>query len=299
MKKIYFLIILILITAAVIPVAAAETGGSFTMGNNNLSSDPMTTSAFAGDEYPWGASLYWKKEANDVSGIEIGFYRDPILNNLGYTNFYYNEELFNISVGPFFGLFNNTQTLIKSGIATSIRVNIPGFAFAQFETQSTIGGRLVSVGDYIQEANNISVGFYVYNAIVTIMIDTKSYSSIITGDYTQSVDFTEYAFITDLFQKNVPYTAALKLAYQQKVRTIEDTSIESLNNVVLGTDLSFSPLEFLSIFLSLESGLYSFGSLEDTVADTTELLTFSDSLPGSFLFNATIGFSIDLDNINN
>lgn len=297
MKK--FLLLIILTAAAVLPVSAAETGGSFTIGNNNLTAAAMTTAAFPGTGFPWGASLFWKKEANDVSGIEVGFYRDPILNNLGYTSFYYNEDLFNISVGPFFGLFNNAQTLIKSGIATSMRVNIPGFAFAQFETQSTIGGRLVSLGDYIQEANNISIGFYVYNAIVTVMIDTKSYSSIIASGITETEDFTEYALVANLFQKNVPYTASLKLAYQQRVRTIEDASIQSLNNVVLGTNIEVSPLEFLSIFVGLESGLYSFGALENIVTSTKELLTFSEKPLESFLFNATLGFSLDLDNINN
>lgn len=297
MKKI--ILILIVSAAAVIPLSAAETGGSFTMGNNNLPAQVMTSAAFPGTEFPWGASLFWKKEANDVSGIEIGFYRDSILNNIGYTNFYYNEDLFNISVGPFFGLFNNLQALIKSGIETSIRVNIPGIAFARFDTKSTIGGRLVSVGDYIQESNNISAGFYVYNAIVTLMVDTKSYSTKIDGNKTQTLDYTEYAFIADLFQKNVPYTAALKLAYQQRVRTVESTSIERLNNVILGTDLSISPLEFLSFDISLESGVYSFGSLEDTVAATKSLMTFSEDLFQSFLFNATLGFTIDLDNINN
>ena len=34
--------------------------------------------------------------------------------------------------GPFFGLFNTAESLIKSGIATAIRVNIPGIAFAEF-----------------------------------------------------------------------------------------------------------------------------------------------------------------------
>ena len=297
MKKILFLIIILI--ALVIPAFAAETGMEFTIGNNNLTAEPMTTVDFAGTELQWGGSLFWKKEATEVSGIEIGFYRDPILKNLGYTNFYYNEDLFSIEVGPFFGIFNNLETIIKSGISTSVRVNIPGFAFAQFETQSTIGGRLVSAGDYIQEANNISVGFYVYNAICTLMIDTKSYSQVTTAGASQTEDFTEYAFIADLFQKNVPYTLALKLAYQQKSRTIQAVSIQSLNNVILGTDLSISPFEFLSIFIGLESSLYSFGSIEDTVAGTNQLLTFSETFPGNFLFNATIGCSLDLENINN
>ncbi|HAK46066.1 MAG TPA: hypothetical protein DCO79_09150 [Spirochaeta sp.] len=297
MKKI--ILTIILITAVILPAAAIETGGTFSIGNNNLPAVPSTSTAFAGDEYPWGMSLFWKKAANDVSGIDVGFYKDPILNNIIYTNFYYNEDLFNISVGPFFGVFNTAETLVKSGISTSIRVNIPGFAFAQFDTQSTIGGRLVAAGDYIQEANNISLGFYVYNAICTLMINTKSYSAITDAGTSQTEDFTEYAFVTDLFQKNVPYTIALKLAYQNRVRTLESTSIRSLNNVILGTDISVSPFEFLSLIIGLESGLYSFGSLENLVADSKNLLSFASELPGSFLFNATLGVSVDLDNINN
>jgi hypothetical protein len=297
MKKLLFTIILALIMIA--PAFSSETGGTFTIGNNNLTSVPMTTTAFPGTEFLWGGSLFWKKEANDQSGIEIGFTTDPILRNLGYTKFYYNEDLFSIEVGPFFGLFNTAESLIKSGIETSIKVNIPGIAFAEFSTQSTIGGRLSSAGDYLQESNSISAGFYVYNAICTLMIDTKSYSRVDATLGIINEDYTEYAFITDLFQKNVPYTAKLKLAYQQRVRTIAATNIQSLNNIILGTDFSIDPFEFLSIFIGIENCLYSFGYKEDTVAATKELLTFATDFPGNFLFNATVGCSINLDNINN
>ena len=109
----------------------------------------------------------------------------------------------------------------------------------------------------------MAAGFYVYNAICTLQIDTKSYSRVDATLGTVAEDFTEYAFIVDLFQKNVPYTVKLKLAYQQRVRTIAVTDIQSLNNVVLGTDFEIAPFEFLSIFFGVESGLYSFGIMED------------------------------------
>ena len=283
------------------PVAASEIGGSFSMGNNNLPKEIATDTAFAGDKFPWGMNLYWENEASDVSGIAVGFYRDPLLQNLGYANFYYNEDYFNIKVGPFFGLFNTKETLIQSGISTSIRVNIPGIAFAQFDTQSTIGGRIAEIGDYTQEANNISIGFYVYNAICTIMIDTENYTLMNEAGNTQSDNLTEYSFNTDLFQKNVPYNVSLKIAYQNRVRTIETISVFSLNSVVLGTDLTISPWDFLSFFIGMESSLYVFGSLENlTVTPTTkELLTFSTEPPGNFLFNASLGVTVNLDNIDN
>jgi hypothetical protein len=295
MKK----IIITFLIAAVCTVSlfGTETGGSFTIGNNNLTAAPLTTAVFPGTEFPWGTSLYWTKEANESSGIEVGFLRDPILRNIGYTNFYYSEDLFSIEVGPFFGVFNSLETLIKSGISTEIRVNIPGIAFADFSTRSTIGGRLSAAGDYIQEANNISVGFYLYNAICTVAIDTKSYGFINTSLVNYAENFTEYSFSADLFQKNIPYTVELKLAYQERVRTIDQTSIQSLNTIVLGTDISISPLEFLSVCIGIESSLYSFGFMEDTVAATKELLTFSSTFPGNFLFNASAGFSIDLDKL--
>ncbi len=296
MKRVLAGLILILVSAS---VYATETGGTFSIGNNNLTAEPMTSTEFPGTEFPWGGSLYWKREASDNSGLEVGFYRDPVIRNIGYTNFYYNEDLFSISVGPFFGIFNTTETLIKSGISTSVKINIPGIAFAEFETQSTIGGRLVSTGDYIQEANRLGVGFYVYNAICTLQIDTKSYNVIDETYGSLSEDFTEYAFIADLFQKNVPYTMKLKLGYQNKVRVIESTESQSLNSVVLGTDVSIRPAEFLGIFIGLESSLYSFGSIDDSTADTSELLSFASEFPGNYLFNATIGFSLDLENINN
>ncbi|MBI9108335.1 MAG: hypothetical protein JEZ04_16430 [Spirochaetales bacterium] len=297
MKKLFFTAILAFVLLT--PAFSEQTGASFTIGNNNLTSAPLTGTEFPGTEFLWGGSLFWTKEANDQSGIEVGFTTDPVMKNLGYASFYYKEDLFSIDVGPFFGLFNTAEALIKSGIATSIRVNIPGIAFAEFATQSTIGGRLTSTGDYLQEANSISAGFYVYNAICTVMLDTKSFSRVDATLGIVNEDFTEYALVFDLFQKNIPYTAKLKLAFQQRVRTIAATNIQSLYNVVLGTDFSINPFEFLSIFLGIESGLYSFGYNEDTVATTKDMLTFASTFPGNFLFNATIGCSLDLDAFNN
>ena len=297
MKKI--LLVLIIAAAASAPLIADEVGGSFTIGNNNLTAAPLTTAVFPGTEFPWGATATWSQQANDFSGIEAGFTIDPLLRTIGYTNFYYNEDIFSIEVGPFFGLFNTTENLIKSGISTSMKLNIPGIAFAEFTTSSSIGGQLVSAGDYNQEANTIAVGFYVYNSICTLKIDTASYNYLSASLGTVSEDFIEYAFIADLFQKNVPYTVELKLAYQQRTRTVAATDIQTLSNVVLGTDFSISPFEFLSVSLGIDSGLYSFGFLEDTVAGTKDLLTMSQTFPGNFLFNATLGFTLDLGNINN
>ncbi|MDC7225680.1 MAG: hypothetical protein PQJ61_02825, partial [Spirochaetales bacterium] len=110
MKK--YLLVFFLIIVAVIPAAAAETGGSFTIGNNNLPEEEMDSADFKGMDFLWGMSAFWEKEANDISGIRVGFYRDTVLNNLAYTNLYYNDDLFNIVVGPFLGLLNTAQTMI-------------------------------------------------------------------------------------------------------------------------------------------------------------------------------------------
>ena len=104
-----------------------------------------------------------------------GFYSDPILRNISYTLFTYDEKVLSVGIGPFFGFFNNTSTLLKSGISTAVNSSSPDrlslFSVGQLHRR----GSLWTTGDYLQERNVISFGFYVPNAICTLWLDERQF----------------------------------------------------------------------------------------------------------------------------
>jgi hypothetical protein len=121
-----------LTAALLISVAASATGALelttlYHLGN--LSFDRSSESAetsLSGLEYPWGLSIYGNHEISDQLSLTAGFFYDPVLRNSTYTLFEYADEFFRIGVGPFFGVFNSTSSILKSGISTSVQVEFPG-----------------------------------------------------------------------------------------------------------------------------------------------------------------------------
>ncbi|MDC7126692.1 MAG: hypothetical protein PQJ46_14065, partial [Spirochaetales bacterium] len=110
-------------------------------------------------------------------------------------------------------------------------------------------------------------------------------------------DFSEYALIADVFQKNASYNIKLKFAYQTETITLENNYAKELNNIVFATDITITPVDFISIITGIEGGLYSFGYLKDLENDNEELLSFNDTL-SKFLFNVKLGVVMNFDNLN-
>ncbi|TFG63286.1 MAG: hypothetical protein E4H36_05975, partial [Spirochaetales bacterium] len=158
---------------------ALELGTDFHMGNLDFTSartSDITT--FDGLSFPWGISLYLNQSVSDVLVLNAGYSMDPVLRNSMYTIFTYRYDFLSLSVGPFFGLFNSASTLLKSGISAAVRIDFPGIIFLSFRTDSSIGGRIVETGDYIQEQNDVALGFYVRNVICSFNLLTKKYTEM-------------------------------------------------------------------------------------------------------------------------
>ena len=255
--------------------------------------NPVTS--LSGTTYPWGISIFGTDSITEDMLIKAGFFYDPILRYTTYTLFEYQHEFFKLGVGPFFGSFNTTGSILKSGISTSVRIELPGIIYASLKADSSIGSRFVKIGDYIQEYNRISVGYYIPNAICSVNLTSKSFVTKQAANLEVDDSFIEYAFNVDMFQKNVAFRALLSFAYQTLTRTYLDTSTSisqenKLNSLILGTDFRFKISNRISLITNLESNIYSFGYNDATA------LKLATTFPGSFLFRATTGISINLNN---
>ena len=295
MKKALALIILALCLGTT--AFSLDLGLFFDIGNLDIP-DGTTAgdNAFPGTTFPWGLEVYGSQKASDTTGIDVSFYVDPILRNISYTLFNYGADFFSIGVGPFFGFFNTRETVLKSGISTSFRAEIPGVVFVSFRADSSIGGGLERTGDYTQERNDVSLGYYVKNAICSANLFTRRYAEL-DATLGKVIDgFTEYSFSTDIFQKNVPYRIKLNFAYQQRTKSFVDSTItHTLNSIVIGTEFDFQVNDTLTLIADLDRSVYSFGFVSNTTADTQDILDLSETWPGVYLFRARIGAKLHLD----
>lgn len=273
---------------------ALEVGGDFRIGNlalNQIKNPSVTT--FNGNDFSsWGLSFYGSHNVTDSLRIDTGFFSDPILKNISYTLFSYTESILKLGVGPFFGFFNaDLNTLLKSGISTNIKVELPGILFLDFRTDSSLASRLVIEGDYIQERTDLSFGFYVPNAICYVNLFSKRFTQKV-GAYEVLDSLNEYSFKTHLYQKMIPYRATINLAYQVLgKRFINDpaTTEYLLNSIIVGTKLDIDLTSYLIMTIDMENSIYTFGQ--------GELLGTSNPGPGSYAFRGSVGVKVNIDKL--
>jgi hypothetical protein len=280
------LIALVLLAASAGAAFSMDIGLEGWLGNLGFAST-MTEAdaAFPGADYFWGLSLYGSQAISDAISIETGFYSDQILRNTSYTLFSYHANFLTIGFGPFFGLFNDWTTLMKSGISTSVRIEVPGVVFLSFRSDSSIGGELVTVGDYQQVRNDISCGVYLPNAICTLSLNSRSFGQKTATD--EVVDsLSEYSFSTDIFKKNVPYRLIVTIAAQGLTRTfVGSGAYATLDSVILGTEVDLTITKDILANVGIEGNVYSFGQ---------------GALVGScdtFLFRTFAGVKLNVDSI--
>jgi hypothetical protein len=265
---------------------ALDLGTQAWLSNLGFATDRAATdTTFPGTKYFWGLSLYGTQSITDTIDFETGFYSDAVLRNISYTLFSYNQKVLSVGVGPFFGFFNDTKTLLKSGISTAIKLELPGLLFVSFRSDSSIGGELVQAGDYLQQRNNISFGFYVPNAICTLSLNDRSFEQKTAAD-TIIDSLTEYSFTTNIFQKNVPYRLIVSLAFQALSRSyVIAATTSTLNSVVIGTEVDASLSKSTLLQVGFDGSVYSFG-----------LGNLVGSDP-SFLFHAFAGVKVSVDSV--
>ncbi len=277
--------------AASSAVHAFDIGAEAWLSSMSFSSDrdPADTD-FAGGTYPWGVSFFASESLSDNVRVEGGYFSDPILRNSAGTLFSYSQKNFTIGVGPFFGLFNDERAILKSGISTFIRLELPGVVFLTFRSDSSIGGELARDGDYLQEHGDIAFGFYVRNAICAIGLDFKKLSQVKSA-YKVSDGLTKYFFRTDIFQKNVPYRVGITFSYQSLSKTFLYTDLTTdediVNMIVVGADVNANATKTLVLYANFEASVYNFGQGR-----------LSGETSDAFLFSLSTGFRLNLDSFS-
>jgi len=259
-------------------------GGSLSF---DRESESVETS-LSGTDFLYGLSLFGEQSIDDNLTLQAGFVYDPVLRYTTYTTFQYSRDFYTIGVGPFFGLFNSWETIMKSGISTSVRLDFPGIAFASFRSDSSIAARFTKAGDYLQEHNEISVGYYIPYAICSFNLTTKRYVAQQTDTLEVDDSFTEYAYKVDIFQKNVPVRVTLSFAFQQLDRIYSSggsSETNSLNSLILGTNFRVELFPDVILITMMDSNIYSFGSAAGNALSLPEGI-------GYFLFRGAIGAQI-------
>lgn len=286
-------LVAVLLAAPIPRAAALEISGSFRLGNMSFADDRAEADTeFAGDLLQWGGELSVTQAISEDLVFCSSVRRELVLRNSVYNMLTYRQGFVRIGVGPFFGLFNAAAAILKPGISTSVQLDFPGVAYVMFRSDSSIGGRLVELGDYTQERSDISAGFYARNVIVSGVLETRRFSQKTAAD-TETVDtLSIYALETDIFRKNSPYKILLSFGYHQLGRAFvhaDETVRHQLNSIVVGTFVDMFVTPYLTVSANLESSVYSFGS--------GALFGVSNPGPGGYLFRAYLGLGFDTEKL--
>ncbi len=207
-------------------------------------------------------SLTITDRINDAFDLSAGFERDPILRNTVFTRVAFGQDYFRLTLGPVFGPFNAEGTVLNGGISAGLRLEVPGIAFVTFRTDSTIGAGLSVPGDYVQERNEVGVGFWTPNIVMTFRISSRSFTVRDTRELDIIDDCTRYELIADVYKKNVPYTATVNLGYQALSRSYvaaADTVADELRSAIVGIEFGVRATPVLGLMAGTEAALYSWG----------------------------------------
>jgi hypothetical protein len=280
------LLLLMLITLSV-EAFGFDVGAYFDL--SNLDFGPARTSAettLPGANYVWGVQVTGRDELSEGLALDLSYSRDSVLRHIAFTRLSYIDDFFSITVGPFFGLLNSPNSIVQSGLSTTVELYIPGVVFLRLRSDNSLSGRLVVTGDYIQEQSELAIGFYTPNVIPTVYVASKRYT--VKTDAGEAIDsLTEYGITTDIFQKNVPFQVALNFAYQDAGRQfVEATTVNhAYGSVILGARLTLSLFEAFTVVADLDSSIYTFGR---------EFL-LGEVSSDSFLFRLSTGVEVNLD----
>jgi hypothetical protein len=289
----YLAPVLLLLLLPALPGAGLELNTRFDLGN--LGFDPDRDSAdatYSGTQYFWGGTVEVTHGFSERMAIRAGFTRDVVLRNLAYAMVYYNLDYLSMGIGTIQGFNNTGGSVLKPGLASSVQLNFPGVMFARLQFDTSLGSVLMETGDYSQNRNELSVGFYVPNAICSLSLQSKKFFEH-QSDTLDIVDsLMRYSFDADIFKKNAPYRLLFSLAYQTLQKKFIDgltNPVHTLSSLMVGVQLSIDLTRFLTIMLGADSALLTFG--EDQLAG------LQNPAPGGYLFQARTGFTLNFENM--
>ena len=281
----------IFLVVPVITALAWDIDASFSMTNLQFSDDRVesdTDIPILPFPWPWGVDVAVTHATTPENAFGFGYRHDDILGHQVFGSVDYRSAFLTAEVGLFVGAFNAKNDYFTPGMSTEVGFDVPGLAFASVRTDRGFTSVLVKTGDYLQELSNLQLGFYVPNAIATAEYEVKTFQ-IKTSTGTTTDRLTSYAFITNIFVKNIPYRIRVRLAYEDLQKIFSDgtsSSIHGWGSLLLGTRVEIDFAKFLTYYADLDSNIYSFG--------TGEILGANPDA-SYFYFRASTGFRFDID----
>ncbi|GAB4369434.1 MAG: hypothetical protein Kow009_06050 [Spirochaetales bacterium] len=277
----FFILLLIFSFWLISPVMAWEVGGEVGVSSLNFHPDrtPEETS-FSPYYLPVQYNLFVLHRLDENMYFDLSYMRDNILRNVLSGNFSYEMDYFSLQVGPFFGVGNSSEMPVKAGILASIELRSPGQVYLLIKSGrslnllnifkgSALSGSISSKGDFLQESNEVRLGVYLRNTILSFYVQSKIFT-IYTSTYgTVSDSQTDYGTRTEVFQKNNPFRVFLSFFFRNMTRYYEDLSSpteHSIGSILFGTGLEYSYDSRWIAHIELESSIYSFG-LNDLIGE--------------------------------
>jgi hypothetical protein len=287
-------VVLLLLLLPAFQAAGVELGTRFSLGNLGFDPDRASTDiSYSGQDWYWGGSVEVGHGFSERVGIRAGFSRDTVLRNLAYAMLFYNLDFLSMGLGTIQGINSTEGTVLKPGIASSVQLSFPGVMFARILFDYSLSSLLMETGDYSQNRNEVSIGFYAPNAICSLSFQSKKFSELQAA--MEVVDsLMRYSFEADIYKKNSPYRLLFSFAYQTLQKKFLDGSasppVHTLSSLLAGLQLSIDVTRYLTLMLGMDSAVYTFG--DDDLAALP-----ANPAPGGYLFQARTGFTLNFENL--
>lgn len=288
-KRIAFLATALAIAGLAARLAAVDIGANFQMANMGFPWDQTTptTAAYSPLEFIYGGNLTISQKVMDSLHLVTEYSLDATQRSMLEALVRYDASVLQIGLGPIFGVFNNLDSPLTAGIASSVRVDVPGVVFMSFRNHSSLGADLSAIGDNTQELSEIRLGWYVRNAICSVSMQTRSFKVQESASLVTTDSYADYCFQVDIYKKNQPYNLLLNLGYRAISKEFSNAGTstkDSLGLVIVGFQCTIRPSAFYDIVLGLDSAVYSFGF--------DDMALHGPDMDSSYLFSAKIGFNI-------
>jgi hypothetical protein len=256
----------LLLVLLLLPARVA--GGLEITANLQVGNLGFTTTRTSSDASFPGADLFWNGSASlvhsisDTFAVEGGYYNDLILRNVVYTQFLYRTDYLSVGIGTILGLFNTSVTPLKTGLTTTMRVELPGTAYVSVRSDASLGGDSTENGDYSMERTELALGFTVPNAICTLGMDSRRFAE--TEPTVETIDsLTDYSFKIIAFEKNVPFRLHFLFSWQNLRKTFRDNVTNpsaGVDSFIAGLGIELDLGSSFSLYAAGSSNIYSLGT---------------------------------------
>ncbi len=221
-----------------------------------------TDTSFPGADLFWNGSLSLVQDIADNFSVEGGYYRDLILRNVVYTQARYTSDYLSLGIGTIVGVFNTAETPVKTGISTTMRLELPGAVFVSVRSEASMANDISANGDYSMERTDITLGFMVQDALCSLGLNSRKLTAMVGG--LETVDsLSDYSFKIVVFEKNVPLRLHFLFSYQDLRKTFKNGANNpsaAVASFIAGLGLDLELGRSFSLTAGASASLYSLGS---------------------------------------